>query len=162
MDDATGFLRLTPKQYDNLQSIYITVESVRDLKPFFIHLTIPHANELKPQKTFELTANAQAWPRNLNQFINGTSDNVYIIVGDIGTPSGKGFDFIDGQCFLCVYVLSLSTCFPLFFLFFFDIVILTLRLAIVMVIRERYYSVYDTANRRVGLAATPFTYALIN
>lgn len=50
--------------------------------------------------TFEFTANAQAWPRSLNSFIGGTSTNVYLIVGSIGTPTGEGLDFINGFAFL--------------------------------------------------------------
>jgi cathepsin E len=30
------------------------------------------------------------------------------------------------------------------------------------VVHERFYSVYDTANKRFGLAATPFTFATTN
>ena len=52
---------------------------------------------------------------------------MYLIVGDIGTRTGQGLDFINGQTFL-----------------------------------ERFYSVFDTANNRVGLANTPFTRANSN
>jgi hypothetical protein len=31
-----------------------------------------------------------------------------------------------------------------------------------MAFLERFYSVYDTGNQRVGLAKTPFTYAISN
>jgi cathepsin E len=47
-----------------------------------------------------LTANAQIWPRNLNSDIGGVSGNIYLIVADIGFPSGGGFDFILGVPFL--------------------------------------------------------------
>jgi cathepsin E len=77
--------------------------------------------------TYELTANAQLWPRSLNTYIGGTTGNIYLIVGDLGTPTGQGLDFIDGYGFL-----------------------------------ERFYSVFDTANHRVGLAYTPYTYATSN
>jgi cathepsin E len=73
--------------------------------------------------TYELTANAQIWPRSLNSVINGESGNIYLIVADLTTPTGQGLDFINGKVFL-----------------------------------ERFYSVYDTANNRVGLATTPYTY----
>ncbi|KIJ40040.1 hypothetical protein M422DRAFT_174318, partial [Sphaerobolus stellatus SS14] len=104
-DNATGLLRLTTAQFTKLQSLFFTIGGT----------------------TFELTANAQAWPRNLNTDIGGTANNVYLIVGSIGTPSGGGLDFINGQTFL-----------------------------------ERFYSVFDTANKRVGLATTPFTTATTN
>jgi cathepsin E len=80
------------------------------------------------QTTFELTANAQIWPRSLNTVIGGTAGSIYLIVNDLGTPTpAQGLDFINGQAFL-----------------------------------ERFYSVYDTANQRVGLATTPFTKATTN
>ena len=47
---------------------------------------------------------------------------MYLIIGDIGTQSGQGLDFIDGLTFL-----------------------------------ERFYAVFDTGNKRVGLANTENT-----
>ncbi|KAK7695039.1 hypothetical protein QCA50_002227 [Cerrena zonata] len=105
LDNATGLLRLTTAQFASLQSLFFTIGGT----------------------TFELTANAQAWPRNLNTAIGGNANSVYLIVGDLGTPTGEGLDFINGMTFL-----------------------------------ERFYSVFDTANRRVGLATTSFTHATTN
>lgn len=48
----------------------------------------------EPQTTFELTPNAQLWPRSLNSAIGGTDDGLYLIVGDIGHNSSQGLDFI--------------------------------------------------------------------
>jgi len=79
------------------------------------------------QITYELTPNAQIWPRSLNADIGGTAGNIYLIVNDLGSPSGRGLDFINGYGFL-----------------------------------ERFYSVYDTTNKRVGFAATPYTKAITN
>ncbi|KAI0752481.1 family A1 protease [Daedaleopsis nitida] len=104
-DASTGLLRLTPAQFASLQSLFFTINGV----------------------TFELTANAQIWPRALNSEIGGDANHVYLIVNDIGSSSGEGLDFINGQTFL-----------------------------------ERFYSVFDTTNRRVGLATTPFTHATTN
>jgi len=47
-----------------------------------------------------MTANAQIWPRALNAAIGGSANSVYLIVGNIGTPSGEGLDFINGMTFL--------------------------------------------------------------
>ena len=105
LDNATGLLIITPTQYNNLQSL------------FFIAGGTP----------FELTANAQIWPRALNTLIGGSASGIYLIVSDLGTPSGSGLDFINGQTFL-----------------------------------ERFYSVYDTTNKRVGLAYTLSTYSTSN
>jgi len=73
-------LRITPAQYSNLQSLFFTASP--------------------GNTTFELTPNAQIWPRALNSFIGGTPSDVYLIVHDIGSPSGSGFDFINGYTFL--------------------------------------------------------------
>ncbi|KAI1788141.1 aspartic peptidase A1 [Ganoderma leucocontextum] len=104
-DRTTGLLRLTTAQFANLQSLFFTIGGV----------------------TFELTPNAQIWPRALNTAIGGNANSVYLIVGSIGTPSGEGLDFINGMTFL-----------------------------------ERFYSVFDTANSRIGIANTPFTTATTN
>ena len=79
------------------------------------------------QETFELTANAQIWPRSLNTAIGGSSSAIYGVVSDLGTDSGAGLDFIFGYAFL-----------------------------------ERFYSIYDTANGRLGLATTSHTTATSN
>ncbi|PAV22065.1 aspartic peptidase A1 [Pyrrhoderma noxium] len=104
-DNNTGLLRLTTSQFANLQSLFFTTNGV----------------------TYELTANAQAWPRSLNSLIGGNSNSVYLIVNDLGSISGEGLDFINGFAFL-----------------------------------ERFYSVFDTANKRVGFATTPNTKATTN
>ncbi|KAH8099771.1 acid protease [Cristinia sonorae] len=104
-DNNTGLLRLTTAQFNSLQSLFFTIAGT----------------------SFELTANAQIWPRNLNTAIGGNANSVYLIVGDLGSNSGEGLDFINGMTFL-----------------------------------ERFYSVFDTTNRRVGLATTSFTHATTN
>ncbi|KAI0253242.1 aspartic protease [Lactifluus subvellereus] len=100
LDNTTGLLRITSEQFDNLESLFFTIDDT----------------------TFELTPNAQIWPRALNSAIGGTADSIYLVVSDLGTPSGQGLDFINGYTFL-----------------------------------ERFYTVFDTGNQRVGLATTPFT-----
>ncbi|TBU21523.1 acid protease [Dichomitus squalens] len=77
-DENTGLLRLTPAQFADLQSLFFQIGD----------------------NTFEFTPNAQAWPRALNTAIGGTNEFVYLIVGDLGTDSGEGFDFVDGMTFL--------------------------------------------------------------
>ncbi|KAH9982951.1 acid protease [Lactifluus volemus] len=104
-DSTNGFLRITPAQYSNLKSLFFTTGG----------------------RTFELTPNAQIWPRALNEFIGGTRDHIYLVVNDIGSPTGQGLDFINGYTFL-----------------------------------ERFYSVFDTTQQRVGLATTAFTTATSN
>lgn len=105
-DSATGLLTITLAEYNNLQNLVFTT-------PDGVHYT--------------LIPNAQIWPRSLNANIGGTPGSIYLIIGDIGSNSGQGLDFINGFAFL-----------------------------------QRFYSVYDTGNRRVGLATTPFTTSTAN
>ncbi|KAL1945168.1 hypothetical protein VTO73DRAFT_2788 [Trametes versicolor] len=112
-DNTTQLYRITNTQFSNLQSLFFTINGV----------------------VFEFTANAQIWPvryrahpsRALNALIGGNTDSIYLIIGDIGSYSGSGLDFINGQTFM-----------------------------------ERFYTVFDTENRRVGVANTPFTRATTN
>ncbi|KAG6906125.1 hypothetical protein DXG01_015799 [Tephrocybe rancida] len=104
-DSNVGLLRITKAQLDALPSLFFTINGV----------------------TFEFTANAQLWPRSLNTAIGGLADSIYLIVANIGMPTGSGLDFINGYAFL-----------------------------------ERFYTVYDTTNKRVGFATTPFTNATTN
>lgn len=85
-----------------------------------------NSHGLLRQRAFEFTPNAQAWPRSLNSAIGGDSNSVYLVVNDLGTPSGEGLDFINGQTWL-----------------------------------ERFYAVLDTGGNQVGIAETPYTYAII-
>jgi cathepsin E len=77
-DATTGLLRITSTQLTNLESL----------------------NFITSAGTFTLTANAQLWPRSLNTDIGGTTSRIYLIVNDLGTPSGEGLDFINGFTFL--------------------------------------------------------------
>ncbi|KAI9441945.1 aspartic peptidase A1 [Lactarius psammicola] len=104
-DASTGLLRITSAQFANLQSLFFIIGGT----------------------AFEFTANAQIWPRSLNTFIGGTAGSIYLVVNDIGTPSGSGLDFINGYTFL-----------------------------------ERFYTVYDATNHRIGIATTAFTTATTN
>ncbi|THH26965.1 hypothetical protein EUX98_g7217 [Antrodiella citrinella] len=102
---STGLLQISSAQFSALKSLFFTVNNV----------------------DYEFTADAQVWPRALNGAIGGQPDDIFLVVADIGTPSGSGLDFINGFTFL-----------------------------------ERFYSVFDTANKKVGLANTPFTRATTN
>jgi len=105
LDSTTGLLKITSAQYSALSSLNFKVGS----------------------NTYSLSPNAQIWPRSLNTYIGGTSSGIYLIVGDLGSSSGEGLDFIDGYTFL-----------------------------------ERFYSVFDTTNKRLGFASTAYTTATTN
>ncbi|KAH9057474.1 aspartic peptidase domain-containing protein [Lactarius vividus] len=78
LDQITGLLTLTNSQFENLQSLFFDIGGVQ----------------------YELTPNAQIWPRVLNTAIGGTEGGIYLIVSDLGSPSGQGLDFINGFTFL--------------------------------------------------------------
>ncbi|KAF9041824.1 aspartic protease [Hymenopellis radicata] len=105
LDSTTGLLRITTAKFSSLKSLFFNIGG----------------------ESYELTANAQIWPRSLNTAIGGSASNVYLIVADLGSNSGEGLDFINGYTFL-----------------------------------ERFYSVYDTANSRIGFATTSSTTATSN
>lgn len=78
LDSTTGLLRITSDQYAQLSSLFFTAGGF----------------------TYELTANGQIWPRSLNSAIGGTTDGIYLVVANSGSPSGSGLDFTNGYCFL--------------------------------------------------------------
>jgi cathepsin E len=78
LDQTTGLGTISNSQFSNLQSLFFNTGG----------------------SSFELTANAQIWPQALNSAIGGTAGTIYLVVNDIGTPSGQGLDFINGFGFL--------------------------------------------------------------
>ncbi|KAG2358584.1 acid protease [Suillus spraguei] len=80
LDPRTGLLRITRDQYMALQ-------------PLEFHIG---------GRIFSLTRNAQIWPRSLNPtfFPDVDFDNIYLVVVDIGRPSGSGLDFRIGYPFM--------------------------------------------------------------
>lgn len=61
MDSATGLLKITQAQYNNLQNLNFNVAG----------------------QTFSLTPNGQIWPRALNSYIGGSAGNIYLVVGNV-------------------------------------------------------------------------------
>ena len=86
LDSATGLLSITPTQYANLQPLTFNIGG----------------------NSYDLPPNGQIWPRSLNTAIDGNSTAIYLVVVDIGSPSGSGLDFINGYAFLyvCLYFIS--------------------------------------------------------
>jgi saccharopepsin len=77
-DEGTGLLQISSDQYDKLSSLYFITGG----------------------GTYELTPNAQIWPRSLNTAIGGTTDSIYLVISSTGSSSGSGLDFTNGYCFL--------------------------------------------------------------
>ncbi|KZO98042.1 aspartic proteinase [Calocera viscosa TUFC12733] len=76
VDENTGLL--TVGSESDLESLYFTIGGTE----------------------FELTANAQIWPRDLNTLIGGNADDIYLVVASTGDDEGTGLDFINGYVFL--------------------------------------------------------------
>ncbi|KAG2354813.1 aspartic proteinase [Suillus spraguei] len=78
-DQATRLLRISPNQYNVLQNLNLHIGYTM----------------------LSLTPDAQIWPRSLNtKLYGGVIDAIYLIVGDFGARSGRGFDFILGHTFM--------------------------------------------------------------
>lgn len=77
-DASTGVLTITPAQFSSLQPLHFTIGSV----------------------TYELTANAQIFPRQFNSHIGGAVDKIYLIIGNLNSQPGSGLDFTLGKAFL--------------------------------------------------------------
>ena len=77
MDQDTGFLYISPEQYQNLQSLFFEIGN----------------------SAYELTPNAQIWPRRLYNAIGGEKDRVYLVVQALGKPI-PGLDFVCGMAFM--------------------------------------------------------------
>ncbi|KAG1836453.1 acid protease [Suillus subalutaceus] len=78
LDNNTGLLMITSAQYSKLQTLNFKIGGT----------------------SYGLTPNGQIWPRSLNTDIGGSSNNIYLVVSDIGSNSGTGLDFVNGYSFL--------------------------------------------------------------
>ncbi|KAG2114236.1 aspartic peptidase domain-containing protein [Suillus discolor] len=130
VDTGTTFIPIATDAFDKYKS---ATGGTPDAATGLLQISSAHYKALKNlnfhigSETYTLTPNAQLWPRALNTALGGSSKALYLVVTNIGTPSGEGFDFVNGYAFL-----------------------------------ERFYSVYDTAHSRVGLAKTSYTDATTN
>ena len=105
----------------------------------------PNLTTWSYQMTLEFTANAQIFPRSLNTAIGGDSNATYLIIQDSG-PLGQGLNFVNGFTFLCVKPIRSQL----------------VLIRILLWSSQRFYSVFDTSNQRVGFANTPATTATSN
>lgn len=80
----------------------------------------------------------------MNSDIGGVNGKNYLVVASAGPGAGLGLDFVMGYSFLCGNSpIHNDTCSRELF-------------------RERFYSIYDTTNNRVGFAPTQYTNAITN
>ncbi|KAI0094449.1 aspartic peptidase A1 [Irpex rosettiformis] len=87
LDNDVGLLKLSASQFTNLKSLFFVINGV----------------------TFEFTANAQIWPRALNNVIGGSANDIFLVVSDIGSNSGSGLDFINGLTWIERFYVALDT-----------------------------------------------------
>jgi hypothetical protein len=91
LDDRTGLLKVTKTQFANMKSFYIQVSgdvSHLDFR-FRSFMTFPSHWQI----TMELIPDALSVPPSS---LNASSDDVYLIFGDLGEMSSTGFEFILG------------------------------------------------------------------
>lgn len=88
LDSHTGLLKVTKTQFANMKSLYIVTAGVRRLHfRFRLFTTFPS------QITMELIPDALSVPPSS---VNASSDDVYLIFGDLGKMSSTGLQFILG------------------------------------------------------------------
>jgi cathepsin E len=80
-DNTTQLLRIPSAHYNNLQSLFFTVDG----------------------NTYELNANAQILPRTANTLFGGDADHLYLVVFDLGTELSSEISFVAGMTFLQRY-----------------------------------------------------------
>ncbi|EJC99838.1 acid protease [Fomitiporia mediterranea MF3/22] len=78
LDSNTGFLTISKDNYAILESLFFNIGG----------------------NMYEFTKDAQTWPRVLNADIGGTSDGIYLIVGDLGNIGGGTIGAINGATFM--------------------------------------------------------------
>ncbi|KAG2357623.1 aspartic peptidase A1 [Suillus spraguei] len=78
VNPANGLLQISLHQYDALHNLNFHIGR-------YIYKLIP---------------NAQIWPRSLNEMIEGGDNEIYLVVKALETPTGAGYDFINGYVFL--------------------------------------------------------------
>ncbi|KAJ3777766.1 family A1 protease [Lentinula raphanica] len=106
-DEATGLYEITQEQYDALDNLIFTIGGV--------------------STDFPLTANAQIWPRDLNENIGGEEGKIYLAAVATGMYPIEDLNFINGYVFL-----------------------------------ERFFSIFDNSNSKMGFATTSYTNATTN
>ncbi|KAI0816817.1 aspartic peptidase A1 [Trametes gibbosa] len=91
---TTGLLRITPAELARLQILFFHINGVstRRLRVCTQRPDLPNTSP-------------QSYPmrlliRALNAAVGGDPNIIYLVVGDIGTPSGDGFDFMEGKTWL--------------------------------------------------------------
>ena len=78
VDNQTTLLTVTEAQYAALQSIYFDIGGI----------------------TYELTPNAQTFPRQFNTLLGGDANKIYLIISEHLSLPGKDFGFVLGQTFM--------------------------------------------------------------
>lgn len=76
-DKTTQLLKIDSDQYAKLQSLYLNIGN----------------------RTYEFNANAQIWPRALNQLIDGNKGDIYLIVTDLGPEVSQQTGIVLGMTF---------------------------------------------------------------
>ena len=116
LDPSTDLLKIASEQFKNLESLFFHIGDVSP-HPVSLHESA-HSPEIygrkptssPPTHKFGLGRYVSVWMRGclgltaiifqLNTAIGGDDDSVYLVVGDLGSNTGEGLDFVDGFTFL--------------------------------------------------------------
>lgn len=85
MDNTTGLLTVTESQFNDMQSLFFNIGGVRNTDNPVLLLRDIDVKYF--QVSFELTANAQIWPRALNSVLGGEEGKIYLVAADVGFES---------------------------------------------------------------------------
>ncbi|KAG2352958.1 aspartic peptidase A1 [Suillus spraguei] len=103
VDCGTTFLYLAIDAYDRYQD---ATGGVVNPANGLLQISLDQYNALRDlnfhigRYIYKLIPNAQIWPRSLNKRIEGGDDEIYLVVQALTTPTGAGYDFINGYVFL--------------------------------------------------------------
>lgn len=80
----------------------------------------------------------------MNSLLGGNPNTTYLVVNNIGTPTGSGVDFVNGFVFLYVLFFQSGGC------------LFTVHL------RQRFYTVFNSDSSEIGFANTVYTIDNVN
>ncbi|KAG2066060.1 aspartic peptidase A1 [Suillus decipiens] len=78
LNPANGLLQISLQQYNELSNLEFQIA----------------------QRILRFVPNAQIWPRSLNHKIDGGDNDIFLVVKSLTTPTGAGFNFVNGYVFL--------------------------------------------------------------
>ncbi|KAG2355864.1 aspartic peptidase domain-containing protein [Suillus spraguei] len=112
IDSGTTFIKIAPYAYHRYQA---ATGATFDQPTGLLRITLDRYNVLQvlqfrmSHKTLSLVANAQIWPRSINnKLTGGETDGIYLIIANLGTAARPGLDFVVGYTFMQRFYIVLN------------------------------------------------------